>query len=85
MTPTERRETVLGLEPEDYVAGPEPDETDPSKDIWVFGKSVRGRTVYIKLRVVDDPRRKNARRALVWSFHPAEHPMKYPLRGGGRK
>ena len=83
LTANERYEVVMGLEPEDYVAGPEPDDTDGTKEIWVFGKTAGGTEVYIKLRVAPDTRKKNINHALVWSFHPAEFPLKYPLRGGG--
>ena len=83
ITPDERREALLGLEPDNYHAGPKPDDTDDSKEIWEFGKDIGGTEVYIKLRVVQDPKHKTAYRAMVWSFHPAEHSMRYPLRGGG--
>ena len=72
----------MGLEPEDYVAGPKPDDRDDTKEVWEFGTSVERTEVYIKVRVAQDPRRKSIYRALVWSFHAAEYPMKYPLRRG---
>lgn len=78
----ERREIILGLTPEDYVAGPKPDDTNPTRDVWEFGRDVEGMEVYIKLRVARDPRKQTVYRALVWSFHPAEYPMRYPLRTG---
>ena len=83
ITPDERKEALLGLEPTNYVSGPMPDDTDDTKEVWVFGKEVQGTEVYIKLRVVQDSRRKNAYRATVWSFHPAQYTMKYRLQGGG--
>jgi hypothetical protein len=83
ITPADRREVLLGLEPENYVAGPIPDDTDAAKDVWTFGKIVNGTEVYIKGRVVKDPRKSTVYQALVWSFHPAEFPLSYPLRGGG--
>jgi hypothetical protein len=84
ITPDQRRDILLGLVPEDYVAGPKPDDTDDTKEVWEFGRDVEATEVYIKLRVVQDPRKKGVYRAMVWSFHPAEHPMNYPLRGGAR-
>ena len=83
ITANERTETLLSLQPEDYVSGPMPDDTDEDKEIWIFGLQVRSLEVYIKLRVVEDPGKQGAARAMVWSFHPAEHAMKYPLGGGG--
>lgn len=83
LTAIERYESIMALEPEDYVAGPKPDDTDDTKDIWVFGKTVGGTDVYIKLRVAPYHGKRNVNHALVWSFHPAEFPLKHPLRGGG--
>jgi hypothetical protein len=86
ITSDERKETLLGLEPENYVSGPMLDDTDgmdKTKEVWIFGKQVQGKEVYIKLRVVEDSRNHGASRAMVWSFHPAEHKMKYPLWKGG--
>jgi len=81
ITTSERKESLLGLVPEDYVAGPKPDDTDSTKEIWEFGKTVADKDVYIKLRVVPVPGRKNLYHATIWSFHSAEYPLKYPLRG----
>jgi len=83
MTAAERREILLQLTPEDYCAGPKPDDTDDTKEVWEFGKEVAGMEVYIKLRVVQDPRRQTVYRATIWSFHPAEHQMRYPYGDGG--
>lgn len=79
----QRREELLTLEPDDYVAGPKPDHTDGEKEVWEFGKTVEGVDVYIKLRVTEDRRDKKMHHALVWSFHLAERPLVYPLKGGG--
>ena len=84
ITPDQRRDTLLGLTPEDYYAGPKPDDTDDSKEVWEFGREVEGVEVYIKARVVQGPRKKSVFHATVWSFHPAEHPIKYPLRGADK-
>jgi hypothetical protein len=83
MNVVDRRESLLSLVPEDYVAGPKPDDTDDTKEVWEFGKDVAGTEVYIKLRVVEDSRHKNTFHATVWSFHPAEYSLRYPMRGGG--
>lgn len=80
MTPGERGEVLLGLTPEDYHAGPKPDDTDDTKEVWEFGKDVEDTEVYIKLRVIEDPKCKGRYLAMVWSFHPAEHRIRYPLK-----
>jgi len=81
LSAVERREILLGLEPENYIAGPKPDDTDPAHEVWEFGKKLGEEEIYIKLRVV---RETSAGRhhALVWSFHPAEFKVRYPLKGG---
>jgi hypothetical protein len=84
MSAQERTEVMLELTPEDYMAGPEPDDTDQQKEIWEFGRSLEGTDVYMKLQVAQDRTKRNVYHAIVWSFHPAEFPMRYPLRGGGR-
>ena len=76
---TERKELLLSLQPEDYVKGPEPDDTDSNKEVWFFGKKHNGKEVYIKMRVVQDPKMSDLFRAMIWSFHPAENRLSYPL------
>lgn len=75
----ERKEVLLSLEPEDYVKGPEPDDTGSDKEVWFFGKEHDGKEIYIKLRVVRDTKKKNLHRALIWSFHPAKNKLNYPF------
>ena len=76
---TERREVLLGLEPKDYVKGPEPDEFYNDREFWFFGKEFNGKEIYIKMRIIPDPDNKKVDRAIIWSFHPAEHKLCYPL------
>jgi hypothetical protein len=67
---------VLGLRPEDYVRGPDPDHNNPGLEMWVFGLRVAGREAYVKLQVISDP----PARCVCISFHESERPMHYPLR-----
>lgn len=76
---TERKDVLLGIQPEDYVKGPEPDDTDSNKEVWFFGKEYRGIEIYIKLRVAQDPKNKNVLRAMIWSFHPTKYKLTYPF------
>ena len=41
---------ILGLSVTDYCKGPQPNKDRPG-DIWVFGKKIAGREVYIKLKM----------------------------------
>ncbi|MCK4873635.1 MAG: type II toxin-antitoxin system MqsR family toxin [Phycisphaerales bacterium] len=80
-TQRQAMEAICELTPNNYCKGPEPDDTDPSKDVWVFGYNHEGTEVYVKLRL--NPRRRNEIPwAIIWSFHAAEFNMTYPLRGG---
>ena len=46
ITADDRKDVLLGLTPEDYQAGPKPDDTDDTKEVWEFGKDVEGTEVY---------------------------------------
>lgn len=73
-------EQICQLTPSNYSAGPTPDDTDQSKEVWIFGCDLEGTEVYIKLRL-NPTKPREFPRATVWSFHKAQHPMRYPLRG----
>lgn len=44
----EAKERVLGLVPEDYVSGPNPDDKRLGDEVWVFGLSVERQEIYVK-------------------------------------
>lgn len=44
-------------------------------EMWVFGKDVKGREVYIKIMISD-----HCGQTICISFHLAESPMKYPFK-----
>jgi len=73
-------EIICNLSPDNYSKGPEPDDTDQTKDIWVFGYQLEDTVVYIKLRL--NPAAKDEMpRGTIWSFHAAEYKLKFPLQG----
>ncbi len=76
LTPAQRRDIIMGLGAEDYVAGPMPDEEHPDQMVWIFGQTVEQAEMYIKLIL-----RELAAGFLAkcLSFHAAEHAMRYPL------
>jgi hypothetical protein len=80
MTEAQAKARVCALKRADYSSGPEPDRDEDGKEVWKFGCMESGMEVYIKLRL--DPKKPFAR-PVVRSFHPAEHPLVYPLKGGG--
>lgn len=67
---------ILGLSVTDYCRGPEPDK-DRIGDIWVFGKEIGEREVYIKLKIAGIGSRKIAK---CISFHTAKQPLYYPFK-----
>ncbi len=80
MTQAQAIERICSLRPGDFCLGPEMDRDEDGKEVWIFGCVESGIDVYVKLRL--DPKRPFSR-PVVRSFHPAEHPLAYPLKGGG--
>jgi len=58
----------------DYSQGPEEDILYKSQDMWIFGKNIKGREVYIKITLgqLSD-------KVICISFHFSEYPMQYPF------
>ena len=76
LTMEDVRNEILTLSVTDYCNGP---LLDPKirGDIWIFGKIIREREIYIKLKLWGD---KYGYALRVLSFHPAEKPLSYPFR-----
>jgi hypothetical protein len=70
-----RTSVLRQLKVEDYSEGPVPDTLYKGSDMWVFGKIIRDKEVYIKISLGLE----NAE-VIVMSFHIADHPIKYPLK-----
>jgi hypothetical protein len=58
-----------------YVDGPLQD-VDRTGHVWIFGKTIRGVQVYIKLKIADDD---GTDWPMCISFHQAERPMRFPF------
>lgn len=76
LTERNREEEILSLSVQDFCNGPEADRDRPGF-IWEFGKEIRGREVYIKLKIAETSSGKIAK---CLSFHEARYPQCYPLR-----
>lgn len=74
ITPKYRENVIIDLEVEDYSDGPIVDSLNKCGEMWVFGKDVKDREVYIKISLG------KGTNALCISFHIAEYPMKYPFK-----
>ena len=75
IVPSYRKVVVENLRVEDYVQGPVVDELNRLGEMWVFGKDVKGREIYIKVMISG-----TTSQTICISFHFAEHPMVYPFK-----
>ena len=71
-----QRETILKeLTASDYCEGPLAELLYNGADMWVFGKAIKGKEVYIKISLGAA-----GSKVICISFHVAERKMKYPLK-----
>lgn len=75
IVPSYRRVIIENLTVEDYVEGPVVDTLNNLGEMWVFGKDVKGREIYIKIMITG-----HSGQTICISFHIAEHPMNYPFK-----
>ena len=75
ITPSERKKVLEQIEIKDYSEGPLIENLYSSAEMWVFGKTVKKKEVYIKITmgVINSS-------VLCISFHLAQHKMQYPLK-----
>lgn len=75
LRPIERKTALETLEAKDYSQGPFEEKLYGGADMWVFGKTIKKKEVYIKITM-------GAMGASVIciSFHLAEHKMNFPLK-----
>uniref|UniRef100_UPI0040491EF4 hypothetical protein n=1 Tax=Flavobacterium sp. TaxID=239 RepID=UPI0040491EF4 len=75
LRPNERKAILESLTVKDYSQGPMEEKLYGGSDMWVFGKIVKKKEVYIKITL-------GALGASVIciSFHLAEHKINYPLK-----
>ena len=75
IVPLFRKVIIENLAVEDYVEGPVVDTLYKIGDMWVFGKDVKERELYIKIQISE-----LSGQTICISFHLAESPMKYPFK-----
>lgn len=75
LRPIERIYILEKLEPRDYSEGPIEEKLYGGADMWVFGKRIKEREVYIKISVGS----MNSS-VICISFHVAQYAMNYPLK-----
>ena len=75
LRPIERKSILEKLEVKDYSEGPLEEKLYGGSDMWVFGKTVKKRDVYIKITMGA-----TNSSVICISFHLAEHTIEYPLK-----
>lgn len=75
ITPRQRDQVMADLSYEDFSEGPIRDSLNKGPDMWVFGKIIKGKEIYIKI-TMGGP----GSSVICISFHVAEHPLEYPLK-----
>lgn len=70
-----RNKVLKSLVVEDYSEGPLPEKLYGGADMWVFGKQVKGKEIYIKITMGIA-----GAQVICISFHIAEHPINYPCK-----
>ncbi len=75
ITREDRFNLLKKLEVKDYSEGPKKEEIYGGNDMWVFGKEMKGKEIYIKIALG-----MNGSKVICISFHVAEHKMSYPLK-----
>lgn len=69
------KELLLDLELEDFSEGPIKDDIFHFTELWVFGKTIKDREVYIKIALGSFNEQ-----TICISFHFAEYPMTFPFK-----
>jgi len=75
ISPAKRKEIIGSLKAEDYSQGPLDEKMHGILPMWVFGKQVKKKEVYIKVSMGIENNR-----AVCISFHIAENPLNYPFK-----
>jgi hypothetical protein len=73
--PIERKAILNAIETKDYSEGPLEEKLYGGADMWVFGKTIKKKEVYIKITI--GPMGSSV---ICISFHLAQHKMNYPLK-----
>lgn len=75
ITPNKRKESISNLKSEDYCQGPLTEEMRGIAPMWVFGKTIKNKEIYIKISLG----RENSNIICI-SFHISEHDLVYPYK-----
>jgi len=73
--PVERNKILEKLEVDDYCDGPLKETQLGGSEMWVFGRTLKGKEIYIKITLGVE-----GTSVICISFHIAEYPMKYQFK-----
>jgi len=73
ITKDARNHALKSLAPANYCLGPLQEKLNGGADMWIFGKQIKGKEIYIKISVGY-----HGKPVICISFHIAEHPLVYP-------
>jgi len=75
ISPAKRKLVIRSLKIEDYSQGPLDEKMHGILPMWVFGKCVNGKEVYIKISLGTENNH-----VVCISFHLSEHSINYPFK-----
>ncbi len=75
LRPVERKTILETLVTKDYSEGPHEEKLYGGADMWIFGKTIKKKEVYIKITMGTF-----GNSLICISFHLAQHKMNYPLK-----
>ncbi|APY07088.1 toxin [Winogradskyella sp. J14-2] len=75
LMPNERKKILENLVIDDYCEGPLEETQYGGSEMWVFGRTLRGKEVYIKITLGIENTS-----VICISFHIAEYPMEYQFK-----
>lgn len=75
ITPIKRTDIIKGIKITDYSEGPIDEKINGGSEMWVFGKMIKDKEIYIKITLGFENTS-----VICISFHIAEHKMKYPFK-----
>ncbi|MCI9843521.1 hypothetical protein [Flavobacterium pectinovorum] len=75
LLPAERKEVLKKLAVEDYCQGPTDDLLYKMSPMWIFGKLIKAKEMYIKITIGSENLP-----VICISFHEAEFAMTYPFK-----
>lgn len=73
--PIDRKKILEKIEVKDYSEGPLAENLYGGADMWVFGKTIKKKEVYIKITMGHE-----GRSVICISFHVSEYKMNHPLK-----